>query len=304
MKALLVFAFVLSLGCLTAAGGVYVVLKEEMKDLEWQLELAQNPEPARESAPSPQDSPEWVLEMKARVSALEEKVATLQKGAPAAAGRANPAAPLGLGLPLPGAPGGDAESAEVPGRAGGPDAAPARKEELERKVKDLESKLGEVQKRLEEDKEEKKPKFSQFAARLGLDDNQKQATSDILRRGKEELLEHLQKPLSDGKILINEFAEIMFQTSQNPKEAEKKGGQIFLRLFSEKVPGTEKTYIETIGELNGRIRSDMKACMNDEQKKKYDEWSPDPTDIELEDDPINRYLMDYIKRRKEEEEGG
>ncbi|MHC4780911.1 MAG: hypothetical protein ACYTFG_20255, partial [Planctomycetota bacterium] len=174
------------------------------------------------------------------------------------------------------------------------------KTDLEEKVKDLESKLGEVQKRLEEGKDEKKPKFDQFAARLDLDHHQKEATREILVRGKGELLDHLLKPLSDGTVMADELADAFFQASRDPKKAEDKMKRVFTKLFTEKVPGEDRTYVEVIGELNGRVAKEMKAVMTEEQQRKYDEWAPDATDIEVSNGPIIRYVMDYAKRKGEE----
>ena len=61
-----------------------------------------------------------------------------------------------------------------------------------KKIEELESRLGEVQKTLDKKKEDEKPKIQQFAARLGLDEHQTEATREILLRGKEDLLEQLE----------------------------------------------------------------------------------------------------------------
>jgi hypothetical protein len=301
MKALAVFTLIVSIGCLSAASGVYVVLKGEMEDLEENLQLRQTEKGAGEDMEPIGEVPEWVPLIEARIATLEEKIESLGsgRGNETSGTRTFVSSPGGLPI-APGVipNGAGAEVAREPGKG------PESREDLESKVKDLESKLGEVQERLDQGgKGEEKPKFSQFAARLDLDEGQKTATSVILKQGKKELLEHLLKPLPDGTVLVDQFGEMLYKSSVDPKAAEKEGGRIFMRLFSEKVPGTEQTFIEVIGDLNGRLKTDMEAHLNEEQKKKFDEWAPDPTDIELRDDPINSYLMKYMEKRKMEEEG-
>ncbi|MHC4601042.1 MAG: hypothetical protein ACYS47_18775, partial [Planctomycetota bacterium] len=63
----------------------------------------------------------------------------------------------------------------------------------------------------------------------------------------------------------------------------------------------EKSYIEVIGETNERTVQEMKTVMTLEQQKKYDAWAPDPTDIEVPDGPIMKYVAKYIERRSEED---
>jgi hypothetical protein len=307
MRSFVVLALALCIPCLAAAAGVYVTLKREVKALEGRLELAgggSSAEAATGAAPSKVE-PEWVSRLEARLAELEAKVKALPRGAgrPGAPGTAAGTGRHGgpgasAGFPRGKGPSGGANAA-VPGREG---AAPAEKEALEKKVKELESKLGKVQEKLEKrGGEEEDIKYASFAARLDMDEHQKAAAEEILRRGKTELLEHLRKPLPDGTVLIDELAETMYQASKNPEKQNKTGEAVFLRLFSEKVPGTQKTYIETIMAVQERMKTEVKTHLSDGQKKTYDEWSPDLTKVELPDDPFNKYIMDYMKRRKEQE---
>jgi hypothetical protein len=293
MKALVVFALATSVCCATATAVVYVTLRGDVEELQWQLELqAQTTElQAEDSTPVHEEEADRLPRIETRVSLLEKRIQSLGKGSPE---RDPNLPPSSSGSVSPTTVRGQGENPDPPG------AASEKEASLAKKMKELESKLGEVQKKLEDNRNDEKPKFSQFAARLDLDPHQRQAVQDILHRGKTELLEHLQRPLPDGTVLIDELADMYFMTSKDPKEAEERGKKVFMRLFSEKVPGTEKTYIEVFGELNGRLKTEMKDRMNDEQKKKYDEWSPNATDIELTDDPVNKYIMEYVKRKNEE----
>ncbi|MHC4778064.1 MAG: hypothetical protein ACYTFG_05740, partial [Planctomycetota bacterium] len=182
MKALAVFTLIVSIGCLSAASGVYVVLKGEMEDLEENLQLRQTEKGAGEDMEPIGEVPEWVPLIEARIATLEEKIESLGsgRGNETSGTRTFVSSPGGLPI-APGVipNGAGAEVAREPGE--GPESG----EDLESKVKDLESKLGEVQKRLDHGgQEEEKPKFSQFAARLDLDEGQKTATSVILKQGK------------------------------------------------------------------------------------------------------------------------
>ncbi|MHC4601043.1 MAG: hypothetical protein ACYS47_18780 [Planctomycetota bacterium] len=299
MKALTVFALVLSATCLAAASGVYVSLKAEVDGLDEQLELERVQEAEAREAAAPAPVPDWVPLLEARVATLEDRVDQIRrKGAESVAS----AGPSGEGLPgaVP-APRGDSGEAEGEADAGGAKAGPRDKKDLVKKIEELESRLGEVQKTLDEGKEDKKPKLHQFAARLGLDEHQTEATREILIRGNEELLEHMKRPRSDGSTVIDELAEGFFQVMQDPENAEKKMMPIYIRLMTQNVPGREETYGQLWQATNQRLAGEMKAIMTEEQKKKYDEWSPEPTEIEFDDNPLGHYVIDYITRRSEEE---
>ena len=194
MKAMITFAFILSISCLGASTAVYLTLNAEVERLEERLEFEKAANPAAEDAAPAGEVPDWAPLIEARLFTLEEKLGALER---ASVDRA-PSRPMGGfpgSSPIPHLGGEDPTGAETPRSSGG---VAEGKGDLEKKVKDLESKLGEVQKRLDQDKKEKKPKFDRFAAAIGLDEGQTEVTREILRRGKTELLEHLRKTLPTG----------------------------------------------------------------------------------------------------------
>jgi hypothetical protein len=299
MKALTVFALVLSVTCLAAASGVYVSLKAEVDALDERLELetVQSVQ-AREASP-PEFVPDWVPLLHARVAPLEDRIEDLRRTTAESARPSRGESPGGPGagpasMTAPGDPGAEA-GAE--GARGGPQG----KKNLEKKIEDLETRLGEVQKTLEEEKEDKKPKLHQFAARLDLDEHQREATREILIRGNEELLEQMKKPRPDGSTVIDELAEGFYQVMKEPENAEKKLIPLYIRLMTQNVPGQEETYGQLWQGANQRLAGEMKAIMTEEQKQKYDAWSPEPTEIEFDENPLGQYVMRHIQRRSEEE---
>lgn len=172
---------------------------------------------------------------------------------------------------------------------------------LEKKVRDLAAKVDKVEEKLDEKEEEKKPKFAEFAARLKLDDYQQSITDETLRRGKEELLELWQRPLPDGTNLLDDLAEAIYLGAGEPEKAGEKWGQFIGKFMGEKIPGTDQTFMAAHRDLNSRLRSEMKAGLSEEQKREFDAWNPEPTDVELDDDPLGAYIGEYMQRRAESE---
>jgi hypothetical protein len=298
MKVLFTLSAVLSLCAFVAASGVWMLTQERMDDLESQCMDARPDPNTQPRALEPLPSLERVSMLEARLSVLEERLDSLREEV------ASPAP----GLPsdaVPGTPaaGGRRASGDLgdgpPGleTVSGSETSP---EALESKVRELEEQISEVQKRLQKGNPDPKPSFERFAARLELDESQKEAVKDALIRGQQELLDKIKLPLADGSVIVDDLAEAFYQSSMNPEEGQKHMMKVFGRLMVEKVPGTETTYLETIEEMNRNISTEMKSFMTDEQSKAFSEWSPKPIDIELDDGPLAQYIIGYIKKKEEE----
>jgi hypothetical protein len=156
-----------------------------------------------------------------------------------------------------------------------------------------------VETRLEEQGKEEKPKFDRFAGRLELDEEQKGKSKAILVKGQEELLALLQQPLSDGTVFANELAEVFASGAEGDGKAQERLIGLFGRLMTEKVAGTEKTYVAAIEEMNQRMTDDLGRIMTPDQGKKFREWAVKPSDVEMDDGPLTRFILGKIQEKNQ-----
>jgi hypothetical protein len=294
---------VLSAACLAATALIYFLLKEDVRRLEERITLADAARPPADHAVPERDLPgsaaapePLAREIEARLEALDRALAALERRASAAA---------------EGIPAGSAVSAAAPGQGGkgtaggaasGPEGEGTRPEgsateaELRKKIENLESSLRKVENRLEDNKDEK-PKLERFAAMLELDEEQTKKTREILTRGQEESLELLKRPLPDGTVFAEEIAEHFAASASGDTKGNEKMLKVFGRLYSEKVPGTDKTFIQVMDEGNARMTEDLGRIMTPEQGKKFRQWAVKPSDVELGNGPFERYILEWIKNR-------
>ncbi|GEM_PF-2600579 len=305
MKALFGVAMILAAGALAAAAGVYLVMDKKVENLEKRLEPAETAVEPRERAPST-PAAEKLSMLDARVSVIEERIENLPGRRAASPERARVEGMPGA-LSVPGMPGpGGWEAGEAPlvfedvGSLSRYVQGRIRK--LDGRIKNLEDASETVRKKLENAEKEPKPSFERFAGRLQLDEGQKAAVKNMLVKNQERLLDYLSRPLEDGTIMVDALSEVFYQGMTDPEKAQAMGGNLFKRMLAEKVPGTEKTYLETVETMNDRLSGEMKRIMTQEQAEEFEAWAPKPVDIDLEDEgPLGRYVMEYIQRRQAEE---
>lgn len=298
MKSLqFLFAGLLALS-LSANAVIYVVLKEEVKATEerLQLEMAARPAPGQ---PTPTHDVPGTLLLESRVAGLEQRLDRMNRRLPASSDGA-PRRP-GSG---DGSTGETTDPTQGADDMGGPSrpAAPGSTAALHKKLERLEKELAKVQAKVQKEDSEPKPRFDTFAARLELDPTQVRQTQQLLERGQTDMLEIMKRPLPDGSNLADELAEAFSSAMDGSDEGKQKVAGVFQRLVTEKVPGTEKTYLETMEEMNRRLADDMCHLYSPSQVKKFREWGPKPSDIELDGGPFQQHIFEYMKRKKAEEE--
>ena len=83
------------------------------------------------------------------------------------------------------------------------------------------------------------------------------------------------------------------------KSAGEKMIQVYSRLMTEKVPGSETTYVEAIEDLNVRMTGDLGRMMTPDQAARFREWAVKPSDIEMDDGPLTRFIVERINQRSQ-----
>jgi len=128
-------------------------------------------------------------------------------------------------------------------------------------------------------KQNKKPSFDQFAKVLELSPEQKQAAERILAAGQRETAQILDTPTASGANLMNELADAFARGFANPGKDNGMGKWVG-RLFTEKIPGTDQSYAERLGEISNRMKASLKQEWSADQYSEFEEWGVDPNEIQ------------------------
>ncbi len=223
-----------------------------------------------ETAAQPQVGDEDTAALQEKVEALEAQVSSLQESE-----RENGAQIARLGEKM--------ESAPVSSPAG----PVVRKDEIEdlidEKMKGRQP-LG------------KEPPLSAVAARLDLEEIERNQLEDILRRKKNEMMTLLQTPRADGTNLLDEFSDELISLMASGEADGQAGKKVFMKFFqrvaSERVPGTEKTYLAEIIKMQQETRDAFKQALSPKQYQAFEVLAvPDPLEIKIPSEPIEVYIQ-------------
>jgi hypothetical protein len=147
---------------------------------------------------------------------------------------------------------------------------------LEEKLKKNEKKLG--------DNDRKMPLF-ELAKELTLDPAVQAKVSTIANTCKKEIFDILKTPRPDGTNAADDVIQAF--TSGNKDEAQK----IFLKLFTEKIPGTETTYVAAVARVQEKAGLGLSAAMGADAYGKFQGMNIKPENIETGFDPWADYLQ-------------
>jgi len=163
----------------------------------------------------------------------------------------------------------------------------------------IESKVEEEVKK-QQSKDQKKPPLSQVAATLGLSEYQREQMRREVVRAQEEMIEVLSIPTSDGTVLIDELLSMYSgKEASTPEEAQARMLKIFGRLSSEKVPGSEETYVKRMESVNRRVTDAFRRDLTPEQWTEYEKMGiPDPTEIQVKGSPWEKAFQEFLKRQQ------
>ncbi len=89
----------------------------------------------------------------------------------------------------------------------------------------------------------------------------------------------LDTPTVDGTNLMGELVEIVARGIAEPGK-EHGFGRWFVRIASEKIPGTEVTYGARIESVKNAMCANFKRDWSDAQYREFEEWRVDPIEIQ------------------------
>ena len=130
---------------------------------------------------------------------------------------------------------------------------------------------------------ERKMKATELAQELELDAATQGKVSAIADNTKTEIYQMLSTPRSGGGSFLDDLRVAM----QTPN---REGvGKVFYKLFSDKIPGTDVTYIGGINEIRGRSHESLKVVMGGDTYQDYSGMKIHPDHILTDYDPFAEF---------------
>jgi len=168
----------------------------------------------------------------------------------------------------------------------GTPAAPAFTEEDIQKIVDakVEEKIKAKGGRKFGEDDRKMPLFD-LSKELALDPAVQTRVASISNTCKKEIFDILKTPRPDGTNAADELIQAF--TSGNQEEAQK----FFLKMFSDKIPGTDTTYISAVARVQDKANQNLSAAMGGPTFDKFKQMGIKPENIDTGFDPWTDYLQ-------------
>lgn len=123
----------------------------------------------------------------------------------------------------------------------------------------------------------KKPAFHQLAGALDLDADQEEKLRGDLMGMKEEAFALLSEERDDGIVPMEEIQKAEALPEHDPERA-----QIFMSLFTKKIPGSDETYMQRLVTLTGELRKRVGGYLSNQQRDVWNALDVDLLGVEME----------------------
>ena len=123
-----------------------------------------------------------------------------------------------------------------------------------------------------------------LAKELALDPKVQEKVAGIANTAKKEIFEIIRTPRPDGTNVADELIDVMVKGDQAAAQ------QLFQRLFTEKIPGTQTTYLAGVGAVQDRARQYLASAMGAESYGRFEHMNLKPENIETGFDPMGEYF--------------
>ena len=134
---------------------------------------------------------------------------------------------------------------------------------------------------------DRKMALHDMAKELALDPKVQAQVAEIANTAKKEIFEIIRTARPDGTNVADELIDVMLKGDQAGAQ------QLFQRLTTEKIPGTQTSYLAGVGAVQDRARQFLASAMGAESYGRFEHMSLKPENIETGFDPIG----DYFKQR-------
>jgi hypothetical protein len=153
-------------------------------------------------------------------------------------------------------------------------------------------------------KEEKKPSLDRFAAHLQLSDVQREAVQREVVRAQREIMDTLRQPAQDGTVFLEELVDVfVIGASGDQAKAGGKMIQLFARLTTEKIPGTDRTYAAHVDGIKAGVKESFRRDFSTEQYAAYQGMgvAEDPTEMQVPGSPWMELMQKVAEKLPEDQ---
>jgi hypothetical protein len=106
-----------------------------------------------------------------------------------------------------------------------------------------------------------KPSLDDLARRLNLSERQRFQLGETIDRSKDDIYNLVSAQRADGSSLLDEITAAV----KNPTDLRKKGQQILSEINTQKVPGTDQTYLASLRDIQAHAAETIRSSMSKEQ---------------------------------------
>jgi hypothetical protein len=135
--------------------------------------------------------------------------------------------------------------------------------------------------------DDRKIPLHDLAKELALDPQTQARVAEAANRAKREIFDVLKVPRADGTEMAADLMQAFLSGDAQ------KTTQVFQRLFTEKVPGSDQTYLAAVALIQDRARQTLRGTMGDAVYGRWEHMGVRPENIETGWDP----WADYVKEK-------
>jgi hypothetical protein len=136
-----------------------------------------------------------------------------------------------------------------------------------------------------------KAPLEDLSKELSLDERQQREAAAIFDEARDETFVLLKTMRLDGGSLLDDFAAAL-KEGQDPAAATR---AFFGRILSDKVPGTDRTYLADLITLRGDVRTALGKEFSAQQMTRLDRLRVDLLDVKTGHDPIGDYVRAQVQ---------
>ena len=157
----------------------------------------------------------------------------------------------------------------------------------------LDRRLDQLSKRKRNGRGEWEAPIGELADELNLSSAQRKATETIFDQARNDTFALFSKKRADGSSLLDDVVKKL-KEGKPPHQA---WGGMFRRIFTEKVPDTDQTYLTALISMRKKVMTDLKEELDDEQMTKLKALRIDPLNVKTNYDPVKDYVTEQLKEK-------
>ena len=138
--------------------------------------------------------------------------------------------------------------------------------------------------------DDKKRPIADISKELGLTELQEDQMVQAIDTSQRGMFGVITTPRNDGTNLVDDIVKAL----QDPEDPQGKAQAVFMKLFTDKIPGTEETYLARIMTEKKTLSEEFRKILTPDQMKKYERLGQDPHEIQTGYDPFGEYVAERL----------